>query len=271
MRDELSQYSLSCGLNDLSLENDDAINISDIVTRAIVNIVDCAMYTLNENKDAYDSCHSTLELVCAVACSDKQLATAIVNRAIDYITVPKDTLRVEACDMLGWCMGQVLAAPASILKGKKSKISMEEWKVECAVGGGKALLMRLTDKITKVRGAAIMACSFFFKSSQNEELIEIASQLEEGLVWLASNDTSATNRALAVSFLPVTEDNIASIVVRLKDVDVKVREAALEALRKKVSLNDLGEEVMVEILRSGLTKRYAAVIGSLFCCKFCVA
>jgi predicted transcriptional regulator len=59
---------------------------------------------------------------------------------------------------------------------------------------------------------------------------------------------------LAVSCLPA-EKNVANVVLRLKDVDVKVREAALEALREKVGVNDLGEEVMVEILRNGLTKR----------------
>lgn len=255
LRDELSQYSLHCQLNDLSLHNnEDDVDIPHLIVQTILHCVDCAMYAIHENKEAAESAHATLELACAYACGDKTTALAVVNRTMDYVTVSKDTVRMEACDMLSWFAGQFLSVPASILKGKKSReVKLEEWKLECAIAAGKALLSRLTDKITKVRSAALSACVHFFKSTK-EELAEIASELEEAVMWLASNDTSAANRALAVSCLPA-EKNVANIVLRLKDVDVKVREAALEALREKVGVNDLGEEVMVEILRNGLTKR----------------
>lgn len=215
------------------------------------------MYTLNNNKDALDATYATLELVSALSCGDKTLSTAVINRAVDYMAVEKDLVRMMACEVLSFHLGVFLSSGGgSILKGKRGKkgVKMEEWKVECAVGAGKALLMRCTDKITRVRAAAVSGCGWFFKCD-NEELAQVAAELEEALVWLASNDTSAANRALAVGCLPVSEENVEAIVVRLKDVDVKVREAALDALREKVSVNELGEEVMVEILRNGLTKR----------------
>lgn len=214
------------------------------------------MYALNEHKDAADATYATLELVAALACGDETLSLAVVNRAVDYMAVEKDLVRMAACDLLSFCLGQFLSVPTSILKGKNKgrSFKMEGWKVECGVGAGKALILRCTDKITRVRAAAISGCGWFFKC-ENEELSEVKAELEQGLVWLASNDTSAANRALAVGCLPVSEENLEAIVVRLKDVDVKVREAALEALREKASVDDLGEDVMVEILRNGLTKR----------------
>eukprot|EP00956_Cyclotella_meneghiniana_P013356 scaffold19215_cov55-Cyclotella_meneghiniana.AAC.4 len=268
LRDELTQYSLTAGLTDLSLDTDEQpFDVNYVITKAILHIIDCAMCALHDNKEVWESSRSILELGCALACtsSSGELGMAVIHRAIDYITAVKDIVRMEAVDMLAFCVGQFVAngrgRNASILKSggqqqqRKSGLELEDWKVECAVGAGKALLLRLTDKITKVRGAAMAGCVYLFEYSNSEELNEITHQMKEKLLWLASNDTSAANRALAVSCLPVTDDNIADIVVRLKDVDVKVREAALEALREKVMLDELEEEMMVEILRHGLTKR----------------
>lgn len=227
------------------------------------------MCALHDNKEAWESTRSILELACALASSSKELGMAVIHRAIDYVAVAKDLVRMEAIDMLAFCVGQFVVNArgrnASILKRggqqRQNGVEMEDWKVECAVGAGKALLLRLTDKITKVRGAAMAGCVYLFEYSSSEELNEITHQMKEKLSWLASNDTSAANRALAMSCLPVTEDNIADVVVRLKDVDVKVREAALEALRENVGLDDLEEEMMVEILKNGLTKRCVVRAG----------
>jgi hypothetical protein len=86
-----------------------------------------------------------------------------------------------------------------------------------------------------------------------------------------SNDTSAGNRALVTSILPTNNvaattakydddemngnANIQAIITRIKDVDVKVREAALDNLRENVNFEQLDEDDRVEILRMGLTKR----------------
>ncbi|KAL7512869.1 hypothetical protein ACHAXN_012667 [Cyclotella atomus] len=275
LRDELNQHILSSNLVDLSLSDGQPFDAANVIANTFIHIVDCAVCALHNNKEAMDATHSTLELVCAYSSFDQNLSMAIVERAIEYSVVSKDLIRVEACEVLSFHLGQFLSVPSSILKGKRGGKGvnnvMEEWKVECAIKAGKALLMRMTDKITRVRCAAVSACGWFFKCSveKNEELREVAVQMEECLLWLASNDSSAANRALALSCLPVGEENIAAVVDRLKDVDVKVREAALEALREKVALDDLGEEVMVEILRNGLTKRcqttHAKTVELLIC------
>ena len=96
--------------------------------------------------------------------------------------------------------------------------------------------------------------------------------IQTTLLWIMSNDTSAGNRALVTSMLPTNnvaattakydEDemngdaNIQAIITRIKDVDVKVREAALDNLRENVNfMEQLDEDDRVEILRMGLTKR----------------
>jgi len=70
---------------------------------------------------------------------------------------------------------------------------------------------------------------------------------------------------------------VTCIVERIKDVDIKVREAALDNLRENVKLERLTEDQRVEILRMGLTKRcpstYAKTVELLCCnwlksCKF---
>ena len=53
----------------------------------------------------------------------------------------------------------------------------------------------------------------------------------------------------------MSTETIPYIIERVKDVDVKVREAALDSLRENVTLDDLTEDQRVEILRYGLTKR----------------
>ncbi|KAL3776578.1 hypothetical protein HJC23_008050 [Cyclotella cryptica] len=274
LRDEISQFALSnltSSLEGMSLttEGEAVTDAGDITSKAVLGCIDCAMSCLANNpRDCWESVHSTLELAVAVACSDKQTGLAVVNRAIDYISVPKDVVRIEGCNMLGWCVGQFVAggkAAAPILKkgGKKKSAKtdhVDDWKLECVIGAGRALLLRLTDKIAKVRSAAMAASSFFFLGGAklfhaSEDFVEISAELEATLLWLASNDSSAANRALAVQCIPGSEDNIQSIIVRVKDVDAKVREAALESLREKVGLSDLTEDQMVEILRTGLTKR----------------
>ena len=77
--------------------------------------------------------------------------------------------------------------------------------------------------------------------------------IQTTLLWIMSNDTSAGNRALVTFILPtnnvaattakydddemngITNTNIQAIITRIKDVDVKVREAAFDNLRENVN------------------------------------
>eukprot|EP00956_Cyclotella_meneghiniana_P029090 scaffold69409_cov20-Cyclotella_meneghiniana.AAC.1 len=108
LRDELTQYSLTAGLTDLSLDADEQpFDVNYVITKAILHVIDCAMCALHDNKEAWESSRSILELACALAStsSSGELGMAVIHRAIDYVTAVKDIVRMEAVDMLAFCVG----------------------------------------------------------------------------------------------------------------------------------------------------------------------
>jgi len=155
--------------------------------------------------------------------------------------------------------------------------------MECITLITNSLTPRITDKIAKVRYSAIESVSYLLSSDggvklllgesvnegsdegreEKEELTTAINNIQSKLLWIISNDTSATNRALVTTILPTNKnsattsntDNIQAIIVRIKDVDMKVRECALNSLRENVTLDLLDEDDCVDILRYGLTKR----------------
>ena len=167
--------------------------------------------------------------------------------------------------------------------GEKGEgVVVDEWIIDCLSMAASALKPRITDKISKVRNSAILACTSLLSSEATlankedteggGEFDEVMKSIQTTLLWIMSNDTSAGNRALVTSMLPTNnvaattakydEDemngnaNIQAIITRIKDVDVKVREAALDNLRENVNfMEQLDEDDRVEILRMGLTKR----------------
>ena len=166
---------------------------------------------------------------------------------------------------------------------KGEGVVVDEWIIDCLSMAASALKPRITDKISKVRNSAILACTSLLSSEGAKlankentegggEFDEVMKSIQATLLWIMSNDTSAGNRALVTSMLPTNnvaattakydEDemngnaNIQAIITRIKDVDVKVREAALDNLRENVNfMEQLDEDDRVEILRMGLTKR----------------
>jgi hypothetical protein len=291
----------------LSSSNSDNTDVSEEIASTLKRCIDAAMSCIvsSAKKDIWsESVTAILELGAAYACcyagknggdSEQQqlVAETVIHRAIEFLTVEKDTVRTESCNMLGWCVRYLMESskPAVSILKKKGKATAADtgtnksntndvagWKVECLVEIGKALQPRLTDKIAKVRSAAISACAPFFnfaasdvsgamKSNNYDKMIK---SIQTTLIMIMTNDSSAPNRAL-VSQLIVraslegeeaghdgdSEDDIIShIIERVKDVDVKVREAALDSLRENVNVDDLTEDQRVEILRYGLTKRY---------------
>jgi hypothetical protein len=227
--------------------------------------------------------------------------------------------------------GRANVAAASILKRGGSKRRKEggtttatssavaaaaaPWEVGCLLLACRALSARVTDKIAKVRSAAIVACkpllfllpvpsSSSSSSSSNagvgddasaiarrkfllvagdaasggEELAGAVGSLVATLLWLVGNDPSAPNRTAVLGVLPPLasasaaeeeedgEDNysattsdaiVRAVIGRIRDVDVRVREAALDSLRTKVGdFNaELSEDARAEILRTGFSKR----------------
>ncbi len=251
----------------------------------------------------------------------EHVARATIQRAVEYATLAeKDVVRIQGCQLLGLCVRHLAMKSSSssgdgangnnktILKkggGKKkgttgttvapsSSVSwvpstqhstatatLTSWEVECLLSVGKALLSRITDKIAKVRHAAIVACAPLlpimtsFSTATTTVVRDTIQSILLKLLWIMSNDTSAANRAAVVQVLPplpsstcVEQDEeeeennnsmlwlLQPIIERIKDVDVKVRESALNYLREKVIFGThLTEDQRVEILRTGLTKR----------------
>jgi hypothetical protein len=274
-----------------------------------------------------------------------EVPTAIVDRASGYASSCEvDAGRIEACRLLGTFVERIImlssssssegsadgrranVAAASILKRGGNKRRKEggtttatssavaaaaaPWEVGCLLLACRALSARVTDKIAKVRSAAIVACKPLLSllpvpsSSSNagvgddasaiarrkfllvagdaasggEELAGAVGSLVATLLWLVGNDPSAPNRTAVLGVLPPLasasaaeeeedgEDNysattsdaiVRAVIGRIRDVDVRVREAALDSLRTKVGdFNaELSEDARAEILRTGFSKR----------------
>ena len=239
------------------------------------------------------------------SCGWEAVCQQLVHRCIQYSTVDKDTVRKMAVHCLLWMVGGWMNVKNGGTKGglksalksggrsgskntagngaktgsgngdNNSSVKLEPWKRNLITLAASALLMRCTDKISKVRGVAISGVGVFFRfwketdedddenddetkeeNEEENELNQLATQFQSLLLWLASNDPSASNRSLALSTLSHStcrNRHVSLFVERLRDVDVKVREAALECL-SEVRLEELGEE-MLGVLRGGLTKR----------------
>lgn len=299
----------------LSSSNSDNTDVSEEIASTLKRCIDAAMSCIvsSAKKDIWsESVTAILELGAAYACcyagkngsdSEQQqlVAETVIHRAIEFLTVEKDTVRTESCNMLGWCVRYLMesskpavsilkkkgkaaaAASAADTNNKSNTNDVAGWKLECLVEIGKALQPRLTDKISKVRSAAISACAPFFnvvasdvsgamKSNNYDKMIK---SIQTTLMMIMTNDSSAPNRALVSQIIVRntstaslegkeaghdvnSEDIISHIIERVKDVDVKVREAALDSLRENVNVDDLTEDQRVEILRYGLTKRYVS-------------
>jgi hypothetical protein len=259
--------------------------VSEEVAAAVTRCIDAAMSAIavaasGSKKDTWsESVTSILELASAYATAgkDELVARTVIDRVIEFLSVEKDAIRTESCNMLGWCVRHLVESSkpaASILKKKGGKNGAPNnnnnkrvndaagWKLECLLDIGKALQPRLTDKIAKVRSAAISACVPFFSEGakvvvglDSKDFEKIITSIQNTLTWIMSNDSSAPNRALVAQSGRVSEETIPYIIERVKDVDVKVREAALDSLRENVNADDLTEDQRVEILRYGLTKR----------------
>mmetsp|Transcript_37049 Transcript_37049/g.66693 ORF Transcript_37049/g.66693 Transcript_37049/m.66693 type:complete len:1161 (+) Transcript_37049:84-3566(+) len=272
----------------------------------------CIATSTSKKESWTESITSILELAAAFSCTaaakDENagvVARAVIARAAEFSVAEKDVIRTESCRLIGLCVGHLVEGgrpAASILKKKGSSKKKKQvavasnngsaadlsgWKTECLVLAATALLPRVTDKIAKVRSASISACASLFsndaaKLQKEEEFAEISNSLQSTLLWILANDSSAANRALVAQILPTSatsteeeeeeENNIPAIIERIKDVDVKVREAALDSLRDNVHFEEhLTEDQRVEILRMGLTKRCPATYAKtveLLCCNW---
>jgi hypothetical protein len=160
---------------------------------------------------------------------------ALTSRAIQYSSSIMERVRVQACQLLGYCVEY------SSLQQQE-----EEESVEAA---RKCLIARLTDKSQAVRHAAILASSFFVSMDNDNVLLE-------SLLWNMAHDPSAANRMAALQSVPLVATTLDAIIDRVRDTKVKVRVQALEILGKKAN-GLLTLQQYAQVIRSSLgTNRY---------------
>lgn len=223
------------------------------ITAAVLQCVDAAM-AAEISKDSSDSIDSILQLAaCLAAAGNAHLPKALVARAVQFSAVIMERVRTQACKLLGMCVQHLNSSNEEEKTNNDDEDSdSSTWKDECIDVASRAIRSRLTDKSQAVRNAAICACEFFFSEA---EIIDVDVDLLDALLWNLSHDPSAANRISALQSIPITEDTANAIIDRVRDVKVKVRVEALNALRSKVSINTLSSEQYAQVVRSTLTDR----------------
>jgi hypothetical protein len=111
------------------------------------------------------------------------------------------------------------------------------------------LLPRFTDKSQQVRSAAIHAGSFFFLDDKTDPDILTA------MLWSLQHDPSVANRQAACLDVPLNLATIDYVISRVRDVNAKVRCAALERLSTAFNSGILDSQQAVTVILAGWTDR----------------
>jgi len=205
-------------------------------------------------------------------------------------TPSSSSLSVSWAALSSWEMECLQSASRALLSRITDKIARVRQAAFGACAPLLPLVMSLTTSTTTNTAAAAAAAAATttttIAAERKGEVKMVQDTLQSiltKLLWIMSNDTSAANRAAVVQVLPSSppsltspdvdhnnnddeeeeeEENdnhalvLQSIIERIKDVDVKVRESALDYLREQIHfVTLLTEDQRVEILRNGLTKR----------------
>jgi hypothetical protein len=215
-------------------EKEDAIHQ---VICTLLQAVDHCM-AAEVSKDSVEIVNGMLHLVACFAARFHSETTipALTSRAIQYSSSIMERVRVQACQLLGYCV-------------EYSSLQQQEEEEESVEAARKCLIARLTDKSQAVRHAAILASSFFLSMDNDNVLLE-------SLLWNMAHDPSAANRMAALQSVPVVATTLDAIIDRVRDTKVKVRVQALEILGKKAN-GLLTLQQYAQVIRSSLgTNRY---------------
>jgi hypothetical protein len=249
--DEKFRSSSNVHHNSLDDDDDDNSNQEEEKEDAIHQVICTLLQAVDHcmaadvSKDSVEIVNGMLHLVACFAARFHSETTipALMSRAIQYSSSIMERVRVQACQLLGYCV-----------EYSSQQQQQEEESVEAA---RKCLIARLTDKSQAVRHAAILA-SYFFLSMDNDNL------LLESLLWNMAHDPSAANRMAALQSVPLVVDptttttttTLDAIIDRVRDTKVKVRVQALEILGKKAN-GLLTLQQYARVIRSSLgTNRY---------------
>jgi hypothetical protein len=236
-------------LNDVDDDDDDDSNKEeekeDAIHQVICTLLQCVDHCMaaDVSKDSVEIVNGMLHLVACFAAQFHSETTipALTSRAIQYSSSIMERVRMQACQLLGYCV--------------EYSSQQEGESVEAA---RKSLIARLTDKSQAVRHAAILASSFLFSFDTDKVLLE-------SLLWNMAHDPSAANRIAALQSTsiplavdPTTTTTLDAIIDRVRDTKVKVRVQALEILGKKAN-GLLTLQQYAQVLRSSLGNRYVRI------------
>lgn len=155
-----------------------------------------------------------------------------------------DAVRFFSCQFIGNTVEQILLRE---IHGSKTH-GLSEYN-EILDIASQTLLPRFTDKSQLVRMAAINAGSFFFKDEKTDPDILMA------MLWSLQHDPSVANRQNACKVIPMNLETIDYLIPRVRDVNPKVRCAALERLQEAFELGLLDPQQAAAIVEFGWTKR----------------
>lgn len=296
IRDEISAKFLSDSMSAISINGDKkggmpsqqsiAEEAKEEITAAILNCVDSVFVTVatlgKASASAWtESTDRIFDLAATLSCGsgDGHIANTILSRATQFSLNKDETIRVQACKLLGLCVKNLLetqtqSAARQMVEGRQSASTLaflmgsnndehdSSWRKECANVASSALLARLDDKSQAVRKSAIHACAFFFDDTRCRDVDaegEVRNcgypNVADALFVRLAYDTSFANRVAAVQSAPITKESLPHILARVRDTKDKVRMEALDVLRTKVDVHYLTEDQRVDLLRSGLTDR----------------
>ena len=222
-------------------------DVNDVIARTLIHFFDCSLAT-EVSADTKESIEAIQELVGAVAaCRVKVARSLLHDRLVGLTVVLLERVRSAACRSIGWTVKYLF---------ENDQMTKEDLEGLLDTAS-QSLVPRFTDKAQSVRQAAIEASRFFFSKAAGQAGGEMDDpDIRQSLQWTLQHDPSVTNRIAALESLPVTIQTMDIVLTRVRDVKVKVRVAAINALRKSVpDLCKWEAEQCAELIESGWTDR----------------
>lgn len=253
---ELQTLELSSEFNKVSMRQKDCTspNLQNELIATLLQCIDAAMATEVSN-DSNDSISAIFELAAAAASFGSPVAKAVLARSLQFTDVAMERVRTYACKLLGLCVEAIVS-----ISDNNETLSFldhdrdEDWKLECLEAAKDGLLPRLTDKSQAVRNAAIFACGAFGDAMHDETL--------QSLLWSLNHDPSPANRSAAIASVPCNSDSMDHLIERARDIKVKVRVDALNAIRTKMNVCDMTADHFCRLIHTGVTDRCEQTKGA---------
>ena len=210
-----------------------------------------AVYACPLDKDSRPAVEATLDLLAAVGYDN----SALLQQAMEGTQVSSENVRLVSCQFLGKCIPHYLV---------KSNDDDHKNGTQILDQISQNLLPRFTDKLQSVRKEAIVAASKLLQDTDMDD-----PDVREALVWSIQHDPSIANRETAMQLLPLTPQTLDVCLSRVRDVHLKLRVAALQALQ---GYTQWTVEDRSALLQAGNTQRcystYQAM-ARLICCSWC--